>query len=58
MLPADLQHDYDLPENDMLEAVEVTMTRVLTKALRMNVSVTMGSRPRITAYPIPDASRG
>ena len=52
MLPADLQHDYDLPENDMLEVVEVTMTRVLTKALQMNVNVVMGSEPRITAYPV------
>ncbi len=43
MLPADLPHDYDLPENDLLEAVEVTMTRVLTKALRHKITATCRS---------------
>ena len=51
MLPGNQLMEHGLPENDLLEAVEVTMTRVLTKALRMNVSVVMGSQPHITAYP-------
>ncbi len=51
MLPGNQLMEHGLPENDLLEAVEVTMTRVLTKALRMNVSMVMGSQPHITAYP-------
>ena len=51
MLPADLMSGNDLPENEILDAVEVATIRVLSGALRMNVSVTISEQMRITAYP-------
>ena len=50
MLPADLPAGNDLPESEILDAVEIATIRVLSGALRVNVSVTLNEQMRITAY--------
>src|SRR5574340_702533 len=51
MLPAEIFSESRLPPNEAMDAVEVAIARVLTKALRMSVSVTISENMRITAYP-------
>lgn len=51
MFPADLLSGNGLPESEALDAAEVAIARVLTRALRMSVSVTICEQMRITAYP-------
>ena len=50
MLPADLPAGNDLPESEILDAVEVATIRVLSGALRVNISVTINDQMRATAY--------
>lgn len=55
MLHVDLLDRSELPESEALDAIEVATARVLTSALRTNVSVrVIEQKLEITAYPVSD----
>lgn len=52
MIPVDLPAKYGLQEADALKAIELAITRTLTRALRANLAVRIDGRLEITMFPV------